>query len=242
MKCCRSSVRHWITTYEETGDVQDKSGRGRKRKTSEKEDEKFIDLADTDDMISSDVARIYKKRRGEYISSRTVRRRLNEGELKYKFETAKPLLSDIHREKRLQFAKENQNRNWFQVIFADESTFTLQAHKMKIWIRRGSIKILRTVKNPSKIHVWGCISSNGFGQIICFVQILNSDLMCKIYSQQLIYSVMQFYGEGEKECSLYEDNDPKHMSKLCKAKRIELSIDRITATPQFPDLNPVENV
>ena len=82
-------------------------------------------------MTSSDIARIYMKRIIEFISSRTVSRRLIEGELKYKFETAKPLLSDIHREKRLQFAKENQNRNWDQVIFANESTFTQQAHKKK---------------------------------------------------------------------------------------------------------------
>ena len=53
---------------------------------------------------------------------------------------------------------------------------------------------------------------------------------------------MQLYGEGEKEWSLYEDNYPKHMSKLCKAKRIEISIDRITTPPQSPDLNTIENV
>ena len=32
-------------------------------KEKQKEDEKFIDLADTDNMTSSDIARIYKKRR-----------------------------------------------------------------------------------------------------------------------------------------------------------------------------------
>ena len=63
-KCSRDSVQHWIVTYEKTGDVQDKSGRDGKRKTSEKEDEKFIDLAGTHNITSSDIARIYKKRRG----------------------------------------------------------------------------------------------------------------------------------------------------------------------------------
>ena len=53
---------------------------------------------------------------------------------------------------------------------------------------------------------------------------------------------MQLYGEGEKEWSLYEDNHLKHMSKLCKAKRIKLSIDKITTPAQSPDLNPIENV
>ena len=66
MQCSPSSVQRWITTYEKTEEVQDKSGQGRKRKTSEKEDEKFIDLADTDDMTSSDIVRIYKKR-GIYL-------------------------------------------------------------------------------------------------------------------------------------------------------------------------------
>ena len=39
------TVRTWINRYEETGDIQDEEGKGRKRKTSEKEDLDIITIA-----------------------------------------------------------------------------------------------------------------------------------------------------------------------------------------------------
>ena len=38
----QDTVRTWINRYQETGDIQDEEGRGRKRKTSEKEDKKLF--------------------------------------------------------------------------------------------------------------------------------------------------------------------------------------------------------
>ena len=41
----KDTVQTWINRYQETGDVQDEERRGRKRKTSEKEDLKIISIA-----------------------------------------------------------------------------------------------------------------------------------------------------------------------------------------------------
>ena len=160
-----------------------------------------------------------------------MRHRLNKGELEYKFETTHLCFLTFTGKNEFNLPKKTKTGTGGQVIFEDKATFTLQTHKNKRWIRRGSIKILRKVEHALKVHVWGCISSNGFGQIFCFVPNLSSDLMCKIYSKKLVYSAIQLYGEGEKEWQLYEDNDPKQMSKLCKAKKVELSINRITTLP-----------
>jgi transposase len=44
LQCSRDTVKTWILRYQETGDVQDEKGRGRKRKTSEKEDLNIITI------------------------------------------------------------------------------------------------------------------------------------------------------------------------------------------------------
>ena len=44
VKCSISIASHWLKPFRETGDVLDKPGRGRKRKTSEPDGKKFFEL------------------------------------------------------------------------------------------------------------------------------------------------------------------------------------------------------
>ena len=74
----QDTVKTWINRYQETGDVQDEEGRGRKRKTSEKEDKRIISKTKRLRTNSSAEILISMKRQGIDISSATVRRRLNE--------------------------------------------------------------------------------------------------------------------------------------------------------------------
>ena len=67
------------------------------------------------------------------VSSRTVRRRLNESGGKFVKKISKPLLSEQHRIKRLQWAKKHKNFDWKKVIFTDESTFQLFQSNRKVW-------------------------------------------------------------------------------------------------------------
>ena len=47
-------------------------------------------------------------------------------------------------------------------------------------------KIVRTIKDSSKINVWSCFPSEGFGRIVCFKKNLNAELMCDIYKLGLL--------------------------------------------------------
>ena len=61
-------------------------------------------------------------KQGTTISKATVRRRLNEQGL-YKLQPLKkPLLSEAHRDNRLEWAKKNKKTDWSKVIFTDETT------------------------------------------------------------------------------------------------------------------------
>ena len=68
---------------------------------------------------------------GVEISISTVRWRLREAGGKFTNEISKPLLTEEHWKKQLQWAKKHKNFDWSQVIFTDESTFQLFTSKKK---------------------------------------------------------------------------------------------------------------
>ena len=102
IKCSKDTVQTWIKRYQDTGDIQDEEKSGKKRKTSEMEDLDIISI--TKRLRTSSSAKISTliNKQGIDISSVTVRRRLNEQGL-YKLQPLKkPLLSDKHRDNRLE--------------------------------------------------------------------------------------------------------------------------------------------
>ena len=84
------------------------------------------------DITISEIQKKLKKQ-GVEISSRTVRWHLDESGGKFLKEIQKPLLSEKHQAKRLQWAKKHKNFNWKKVIFTDENTFQLFQSNRKIW-------------------------------------------------------------------------------------------------------------
>jgi len=240
--CSKSTVSDWIKTYKETGDVQDKEGRGRKRATTEKEDTLIVKMAKIDDANSAPKIRSKLVKRGINLSPQTIRNRLHEAGGVYSYPLAKPLLNQDQMEKRLNFAKDNLDRDWSNVIFTDESTFQLFTYKRKVW-RFGLQGIVRrTVKHPPKIHVWGCFNESGFGEIYLFSENLNGTLLTKIYQKALLPSVNKLIENPESGWVLQEDNDPKHKSKIATKWRLDNGVDRLKWASASPDLNPIENV
>ena len=67
---------------------------------------------------------------------------------------------------------ELQNRRWKTVFFVDESKFEIHGNNRRIYVRRrpgerlSSQCIKPTVKHGGgNIHVWGCFSFNGVGDL-----------------------------------------------------------------------------
>jgi hypothetical protein len=181
-------------------------------------------------------------KQGIDISPTIVRRRLNEQGL-YKLQPLKkPLLSDTNRDNRLEWAKKNKKTNWSKVIFTDETTIFQFSKPKKVWREKGEIVKTPTVKHSVKVHVYGCFSERGFGNIYCFTENLNSELLCTIYKKTLLPSARNFFGENNHSWKLQEDNDPKHMSEKAQKWREENQVKRISWPSQSPDLNPMENV
>jgi len=135
-----------------------------------------------------------------------------------------------------------KDQDWEKVIFTDESTFQLYSNPRKKWTHHRLGIQFRSVKYPPKVHVYGCFSSAGFGKLICFTENLNAARLITLYKKSLLPSAETFFGPGNQDWILQEDNDPKHTSKMAAKWRRENGINRMVWPAQSPDLNPIENV
>jgi len=239
LKIAMGTVRHWLEVYDNTGDVQELSSSGRPKSTSIQIDEKIVLMAENDPEITTSEIKTNLKRKKINVSTHTIKRRLHDAGLYSKPPLLKPYLKINHIEKRLTWALANRERDWNNVIFTDESTIQLFANPSKVWKRKGEKIIAHTVKHPPKIHIWGSLSSKGFGKLIIFTGILDSTKLCKIYKKGLLPVAKEWFGDN---WLLYEDNDPKHKSRYSKAWKSTHSVNEMTTPAQSPDMNPIENV
>ncbi|KAF2884207.1 hypothetical protein ILUMI_21989 [Ignelater luminosus] len=90
---------------------------------------------------SLELSRALTAARNITISARTVRKRLNEGELDSRRPAIATLLTREHRVTRLRFAREHVNwaiDDWKQVLFSDETRVNLKSpdRRQQVWRRR----------------------------------------------------------------------------------------------------------
>jgi len=240
--CEPKAVRYWLGRWQENEDLSNLPKTGRPRATSKKTDLKIVNIAKREQNItSSDISNVLKKD-GVNIDPSTVRRRLRESGGTYGPPLKKPLLTDKHREQRLIWARQHQHFNWDNVIFTDEKTFKLKKNGRKVWRFPGVTKIVRTVKYPLKLHVWGCFSKQGFGKLITFRHNLTGDFMCDIYENCLLPTAYRQFPEGPDSWILQEDNDPKHRSWQAIDWKTDNQIQVLPWPSASPDQNPIENV
>ena len=104
-------------------------------------------------------------------------------------------------------------------------------------------KVLRTVKHPIKINVWGCFSSQCFCRIVCFKQNPNTEFMCDIFKLDLLPTARKPFGHNSILWKLQEDNEPKHTWKLAVNWKRNNGVDEISCPSMPPNnLGPMENI
>uniref|UniRef100_T1HBA4 HTH_Tnp_Tc3_2 domain-containing protein n=1 Tax=Rhodnius prolixus TaxID=13249 RepID=T1HBA4_RHOPR len=75
-------------------------------------------------ITGNEIKSLIRQVRNVSISSRAVRRRLNEGNLRARHPARGPLFTTVHKMTRLQFAREHVNwtlDNWKRVLITDEA-------------------------------------------------------------------------------------------------------------------------
>lgn len=242
IKKSESFVKKWVKRFLDVGNVNDLPKRGSCRTTNKQEDREIIRLFKDSPCLSLRTAQLKLRKRGIETSLNTIRSRMRENNISFRSTLKKPLLSEKHIGKRLNWAKENLDRDWSNVIFTDESSFWAWSSLSKAWTSKHNRLLQRTVKHPVKVHVWGCFCQSGFGCLFVFTGILNAERMCKIYQKCLMRSAKKFFESDTTTWVLQEDNDPKHRSKLCSEWKEKNNITTMAWPAMSPDANPIENV
>ena len=116
---------------------------------------------------------------------------------------------------RLRWVQHHKATDWNQVIFSDE----MNSVKGLVWNFPEKKKVVRTVKYPIKVNVWGCFSSKGFGRIICFRQNLDAKFMCRISKYGLLPTTRKHFGHGPTAWKLQEDNIGRNWPLVGKKKK-----------------------
>lgn len=241
VKCNRKTVNHWLNRWNETKDLFDRPRSGAPRKTTVEQDQMMVDAAL--DEMSATSKTIHDELADDEVtvSQTTIQRRLKDAGLKYSKPLSKPLLSEWHRQQRLAWAKSMKNYDWSKVMASDETQISLHATHKFTWQRPGERKVVRTVKYPLKVNVWGCLSEKGFGRVFCFKENLNSEFLChNVYRKALLPSARQNFGQSQ--WFLLEDNDPKHRSNYSRTWKSDHEIVTLSWPSLSPDMNPTENV
>ena len=88
------------------------------------------------------------------------------------------------------------------MIFTDETTISQFYKPKKVWRKKGEIIKAPTVKHSAKVHIYGCFSEKGFGNIYCFTENLNTELLYTIYKKTLLSFARKFFGEDNNSWKL----------------------------------------
>jgi len=140
--CSPATVRLWRERYSTTGEMKRLQGSGRKRKISEKEERYVTRLSLKDRKLTAvDLSREFIGTDGRLrVSVSTIRRTLQRRGLFGRVARKKPLLTFLHRQNRIRWAKDHKDwgvDKWKKVVWSDEATFRLFPTSGKVYIRRG---------------------------------------------------------------------------------------------------------
>lgn len=246
-----SSIQRVISNYTSTGSIISKSRTGRPPLLTKRENKRIIQLVRLNPRITAYQVKLeVEERFSKSVSDDTIRRIIKKAGYHSRVARRKPYISDINRQKRMDFANEFVSKPpefWNKVIFSDESKFCIFGIKGKklVWRKKGTAldknNLVPTVKHGGGgIMVWGCMAANGIGKLTFIDSIMDQMGYIQVLKDNLLQSAQQL--GLEQNFWFQQDNDPKHTAVNVKLWLLYNVKNQLRTPPQSPDLNPIEHL
>ncbi|MGH2612991.1 MAG: hypothetical protein ACRDFB_08090, partial [Rhabdochlamydiaceae bacterium] len=141
LDCTPKTVRELLKKVKTEKKLEDKDRKGRPKSTTPREDRsmKFKSLKDRRLTAKAMALKTLPNLTKNKVSVTLVKDRLKKANLNGRVARKKPLLSPANRKARFQWAKNHRHlkvKDWKNVIFSDESPFTLFQTSGKQYVRR----------------------------------------------------------------------------------------------------------
>jgi transposase len=153
-KFSRPFVDRWVAAAKEGRQPVDKPRPGSPRKLNQT-DRLYIRamLKGKKGRSTRKVAALFTARKHKAVSHESIRAVARQAGLKPYVKKSKPLLTDSHRQRRLNFVEMYRNINWRQGLFTDETTFVLFGRPNRKWKSFGKrIVMMSPWPRPSSMH------------------------------------------------------------------------------------------
>ncbi|KAL0841209.1 hypothetical protein ABMA28_014946 [Loxostege sticticalis] len=244
-------MQYALKRYQETGRYTRRPGSGGVRCTSA-QDDRFIvlEILRNRFLTAVEIRQRLQIARGVNVSERTIRRRMEEVNLRARRPARGPELLRQHRVARLQFARDHANwthEQWARVLFTDECRIALRAPdgRERVWRRTGErflpITTTQTVSfHGGSIMVWGGISSDARTELV----VVDHRLTATRYMEEIIQEhVVPYMGYiGYDQILLMHDNARPHVAHCVNEYLLNVGVKKLQWPARSPDLNPIEHV
>ncbi len=237
-----STVYDYIKKLKKSGSIKDLPRSGRPRKLSPRKRRQLGSLVSKNKFSTcAELANSLNKTHTNLnISKRAVLRELHNIQYVCKIPKSIPLLTDLHKQRRVEFAMKYQGQNWNQVVFSDETTFQMFQNTQKVFYKAGTQPPQKPmVKHPYKVHAWGAFSAKGQVGFLLFTGIMDGAFYREILNENLFENAKYVMG---RRWVFQQDNDPKHTARETKKLLSEKCPSLLDWPSNSPDLNPIENL
>ena len=251
LKVSPSVISRLWKRFETTGDVAEGHKTGRPRITTSNQDRFMKILARRDKKIAARrVVCELQTATGVRISAQTVRNRLHSVGLYARRPIRCVPLSLTHRAVRRSWCQEHvlwDNQQWSNVLFTDESKFSLESdsRRIRVWRSVGEQLLEDCIQERSSfgggsVMVWGGISIGGRTDLYILE---NGTMNASRYRNEILqHHVTNYAGAIGNSFILMDDNARPHRARVCNEYLQSNGIERMEWPAYSPDLNPIEHV
>ena len=166
-----------------------------------------------DETTGKEMQKVLSDKRIDIASSTAIRWRTELGWTS-KGTSYCQMIRDQNKVKRLEWAKNNFDMTFDDVIYTDETTVQIETHRRTCCYKRGQKPRYKPKpKHPIKVHVWAGISHRGRTNLCIFEGKMNAELFVSILDKTLLPFIRDVYPDRHR---FVQDNDPKHCSKYAR--------------------------